>query len=49
MDGMLLTNKHQKKVVKVVYERMQELMKSAKKSDESNTFAPSYDIILDEK
>jgi TLD len=24
-------------------------MKSAEKSDESNTFAPSYDIILDEK
>jgi hypothetical protein len=46
---MILTNKNQKKIVKVVNERINKLMKEAKQKDYSSTFAPYYDIILDEK
>lgn len=46
---MILTNKNQKKVVRQVCERLNTLITECKKSDISGTFAPYYDIILDEK
>ena len=49
MDGMILTNKNEKKIVKVVNDRLNLLMRVSKKQDVSSTYAPYYDIILDEK
>eukprot|EP00347_Sterkiella_histriomuscorum_P023518 403334335 len=49
MDGMILTNKSQKKIVKVVHQQLQEHLKNCERTDTSGTFAPYYDIILDDK
>ena len=48
MDKMILTSKNQKKIVRQVYDRLQTLMKEYQKTELSGTFAPYYDIILDE-
>jgi hypothetical protein len=49
MEGMILTNKNQKKIVKAVHEKLNEHIQKAPKSEISGTYTPYYDIILDEK
>jgi hypothetical protein len=48
MDGMVLTNKNQKKIVKVFHSKIQEHIDNAPDTDISCTFVPYYDSILDE-
>jgi hypothetical protein len=49
MDGMILTNKNQKKIVKTMNEKISDYIKNVKISEVSSTFVPYYDIILDEQ
>ena len=49
MEGMILTNKNQKKIVKAVFEKLNENILKAQVSEVSGTYTPYYDIILDEK
>lgn len=46
---MILTNKNQKKIVKLIQEKIQEFIQNTPPSEVSSTFAPYYDIIIDEK
>ena len=50
MDGMILTNKNQKKIVKSVKEKIDEHIKNQLNyTGISSTFAPYYDIVLNEQ
>ncbi len=49
MDGMILTNKNQKLIVKSVREKLQEHLTNCDKNGVSSTYAPYYDIVLNEQ
>ena len=49
MDGMVLTNKNEKKIVKEVNAKLKEKLGSCPYTTESATYVPYYDSILDEE
>jgi hypothetical protein len=49
MDGMVLTNKNEKKIVKEINAKLKDKIANCAFVEESNTFIPYYDSILDEE
>lgn len=45
---MILTNKNEKNIVQEIHNVLQQRIQEAPESDESSTFVPYYDSILDE-
>lgn len=46
---MILTNKNQKKIVKVIKEKIMEHMTTCSESGPTFTFVPYYDIVLNDE
>jgi hypothetical protein len=49
MDGMILTNKNEKKIVKELCDKLKEKVRNCVFTEQSSSFIPYYDSILDEE
>jgi hypothetical protein len=49
MDGMILTNKNEKKIVKDLCDKLKEKVRNCPFTEQTSTFVPYYDSILDEE